>query len=237
MASKSKINWYERYAKEHLVTGSDDKGMYCMVVSERIENLSYRVDVDESTMTATRCQCASLKSCKHMRYVNEVLAPLAPKPTRINEIEASTWYTVNSDSQVWWDEEMQQWFAVGLTENALDLVLAHIEKQQAVREVAKPVVAPVVVEPAVQPVVSPEKPAQEVVSPVAEQTDEFDAERHFWNPNLQCYCYRRIPNEPVAFLSDRPAPVVEAPKVVDITKRMLDAPLTQNRAFSLLKVS
>ncbi len=99
-----------------------------------------------------------------------------------------------------------------------------------------------------QPVVSPEMvgvlPSEQSENcqqgKCHEPEPEFDAERHFWNPNLQCYCYRRMPNEPVAFLSDRPAPVVEAPKVekvVDISKRMLDAPLTQNRAFSLLKVS
>jgi hypothetical protein len=108
------------------------------------------------------------------------------------------------------------------------------------RNAAKVKASQQVVEKPTQPIVSPEP-----VSPVdAEQTVEqpvFDPEKHFWNPNLQCYCYRLMPKEPVAFLADMVAPIIEAPKieskVVNIEDRMMNAPLTSSRAFSLLKVS
>jgi hypothetical protein len=114
-----------------------------MIISERIDNLSYRVDIDEQTMQATRCNCISIQRCKHMRIATEVLAPAEPK---INAIEAGVWFMVNGDSQVWWNEEMQRWFAIGPTENARAIVLDYRAKQQAVATAEQITATPVVAE-------------------------------------------------------------------------------------------
>jgi hypothetical protein len=47
MANKSKINWYARYATEHLITATDNNGMYCEVIIENIEGVIYRVDIND----------------------------------------------------------------------------------------------------------------------------------------------------------------------------------------------
>jgi len=72
----TKINFYERYAVEHMEIDMDDKGLFCKVCSERHENVSYTVRVDESQLVpvATSCNCASIKPCKHMHMVTEFYA-------------------------------------------------------------------------------------------------------------------------------------------------------------------
>jgi hypothetical protein len=107
MASKSKINWYAKYATEHLVTGKDESGLYCEVLSENIEGVSYRVDMDEKTMQAKSCNCKSYKPCKHMRIATEALAPTTAVEPKITEIEAGNWYVLNSNTQVWKGEDGQ----------------------------------------------------------------------------------------------------------------------------------
>lgn len=93
-----------------------------------------------------------------------------------------------------------------------------------------------------------------------EPEPEFDAERHFWNPNEQAWCFKRMPTEPVAFLADRPAPVakcegchhdekacicgapweyerpvVTAPKFTKVDLSKVGTLGNQNRAFSLMR--
>jgi len=68
----TKINFYERYATEHMTIDMDEHGLYCEVCSETHESVNYTVRVDESGVVpvATSCNCASHKPCKHMRIVN-----------------------------------------------------------------------------------------------------------------------------------------------------------------------
>jgi len=140
-----KINFYQKYAAEHLALELDDKGLFCKVLSERIEGLSYRVEMNEETMTAIRCQCFSKRPCKHMRVVTEAFAYKASEG--FCEVEAGRWYIVNSDTQVWLQDG--KWIGVGPTENAVEIVEAYLEKQKEVT----PVVEEAVVEMPAQPVV------------------------------------------------------------------------------------
>ncbi len=155
MASKSKINWYAKYATEHLVVATDERGLYCEVVSENIEGVSYRVDMDEKTMQAKSCNCKSYKPCKHMRIATEALASATPvvEETKITEIEAGQWYILNSNTQVFKTED-GRWMAVGPTENGVEIVEAHIAKQQAIAEAEQIVASPVVTMPTPEVVAS-----------------------------------------------------------------------------------
>lgn len=68
----TKIDFYSKYATEHMEIDMDDKGLFCKVCSERHEHVSYTVRVDESQLVpvATSCNCPSKKPCKHMHIVN-----------------------------------------------------------------------------------------------------------------------------------------------------------------------
>lgn len=150
-----KVNqWYIKYATEHLVLAMDDNTLYCEVISENVEGLSYRVDMDETAMVAKRCQCASRKRCKHMDICDtafagyagyvapvEVVEPVA----KITEVEAGQWYIINSNTQVFKTDD-GQWMAVGPTTSAIELVEAHIASQ---KQDEMPAQQPVVVSPVV----------------------------------------------------------------------------------------
>lgn len=72
----TKINFYERYATEHLVIDEDEQGLFCQVCSESHEHIHYTVRVDESGVVpvATSCNCPATKPCKHINLVNKFYA-------------------------------------------------------------------------------------------------------------------------------------------------------------------
>ena len=197
-------SFYRDHAMEYATFSTD--GLVVTLPSEKESGLFH--DVHCADGRATSCDCKGFEykhHCKHLTIVQDFLNSKNP---RITEVEAGKWYIVNRNTQVWFDAEMQQWFAVGPTENALEIVLAHIEEQQAVKEAEEIVASPVVEEIAEAP----------------------DPEKHFWSNSQGCYCYRLMPKEPVAFLSDVKVPAIEAPKF-DPNKALFGK---QNRAFSII---
>lgn len=74
----TKIDFYSKWATEHMEIDMDEKGLFCLVCSERHEHVSYTVRVDESQVVpvATSCNCPSVKPCKHMHLVDALYARL-----------------------------------------------------------------------------------------------------------------------------------------------------------------
>lgn len=132
---------YIKKATQNLVLTLDNDKMYCEVISESNDYLCYRVELEEETMTAKKCQCYSYRRCKHMDIVDTAFAFFKKVEHKITEIEANQWYIINSNTSVWYQDG--QWFSVGPTENAIEIVKAHIApKQQESVKAAKPVVSP-----------------------------------------------------------------------------------------------
>ncbi len=142
-------SFYKRYAAQLMSLNLDEGGLFISIPSERDDNKFYRVDLIEETMQAEKCECWGFcrwSKCKHCTITNEAFAnykPVPPTPVaepKITEAEAGEWYIVNSDTQVW--QVNGAWMAVGATENAIEIVAAHLEKQEAVAEAEKIVAAP-----------------------------------------------------------------------------------------------
>jgi hypothetical protein len=160
----AKISKFYREAAINLMSlNITDDSMFILIPSENDDQVYYRVDVSEETMQAERCSCRSYsyrQRCKHVQIVSGTFAGYtapAPEPTpaedvevvesepaepKVTEIEAGQWYVVNSDSQVWKDAESGQWMAVGPTENAIEIVEAHLAVREAERIVASPIAQP-----------------------------------------------------------------------------------------------
>ena len=87
----TKINFYERYATEHLVIDEDSKGLFCEVISETVEGQSYTVRVDESGVVpvATSCNCPAHKPCKHIALVNTFYAKVYKSNVEKQEVKAA----------------------------------------------------------------------------------------------------------------------------------------------------
>jgi hypothetical protein len=144
--AKQKVNqFYIKYAIEHLVLAMDDHSLFCKVVSETVEGVSYRVEMDEETMTAKSCSCASRCRCKHMDVADSLSYKPAPKveepvaevtpveePT-ITEVERKSWYIVNHAHQVWQQDGV--WMCAEGAE-FVEMVKAHLGIQD--EPVAKP---------------------------------------------------------------------------------------------------
>lgn len=109
MATKKNNPWYMKYAAEHLILEVDDHSLFCRVVSETVEDISYRVEMDEETMTAKSCSCPARGICKHYEICNTLQYKVAPvevvepvvEETTITEVERKQWYVVNHAHQVW----------------------------------------------------------------------------------------------------------------------------------------
>jgi hypothetical protein len=132
---KQKINFYQLYATQNLILAMDDHSLFCKVISETVEGVSYRVEMDESTMTATSCSCPARGACKHLEIANSLSYKVAPveapvvEETTITEVERKQWYVVNHQHQVWSQDgvwmcaEGAEWVA---------LVMAHLGIEQPV---------------------------------------------------------------------------------------------------------
>jgi hypothetical protein len=68
--------YYASYATQFMTLNLDEKSLFISIPSES-DGLNYRVDINEETMQATSCNCASFKyrkSCKHCTIVNVAFA-------------------------------------------------------------------------------------------------------------------------------------------------------------------
>lgn len=156
MAAKISKEYQEKAINLMSLNITDDT-MFILIPSENDDQIYHRVDLTEETMQSKKCYCkgfARWKHCKHCTIVDtafagyagyvapvEVVEPVA----KITEIEAGQWYIVNSNTQVWRNED-GQWMAVGPTENAVKLVEAHIASQ---KQDEMPAQQPVVVSPVI----------------------------------------------------------------------------------------
>jgi hypothetical protein len=162
---------YQEKAIRLMSLNINDETMFILIPSENDDQIYHRVDVIEETMQSKKCYCkgfARWKHCKHCTIVDTAFAGYAAAPVvptevvepKVTEIEANDFYVVNSNTQVWRNED-GQWMAVGPTTNAVEIVEAHIAKQQVIAEAEEIVATPVVVkvEPKAKPVytMSPEK--------------------------------------------------------------------------------
>jgi hypothetical protein len=162
---------YQEKAIRLMSLNINDETMFILIPSENDDQIYHRVDVIEETMQSKKCYCkgfARWKHCKHCTIVDTafagyVAAPVVPTEVvepKVTEIEANDFYVVNSNTQVWRNED-GQWMAAGPTTNAVEIVEAHIAKQQVIAEAEEIVATPVVVkvEPKAKPVytMSPEK--------------------------------------------------------------------------------
>lgn len=132
-------SFYHEHAMEYAIISED--GLVVTLPSEKKTGVCYEVRCEHTAhgVEAVDCQCWGFRRwghCKHLTIVNDSKNP------RITEVETGTWYVVNRNTQVWFDAELDQWFAVGPTENALQIVLAHIEAHQAVAEAERLVSCP-----------------------------------------------------------------------------------------------
>ena len=148
---------YRQAAIEGMSLNINDDTMFILIPSENDDQIYHRVDLIEETMQSKKCYCkgfARWKHCKHCTIVDtafagyaaavapvEVVEPVA----KITEIEAGQWYIVNSNTQVWRNED-GQWMAVGPTTNAIELVEAHIASQ---KQDEMPAQQPVIVSPVI----------------------------------------------------------------------------------------
>lgn len=147
MAATKISNEYREMAVQGMSLNITEDEMFILIPSERGNNSFYRVDMDEATMQPTSCKCPGFcrwQHCKHCTIVAEAFAgykPIVPATPvveetpvepRITEVEAGQWYIVNRNTQVWKDAETGQWFAIGPTANALEIVLSYLDKQSAV---------------------------------------------------------------------------------------------------------
>lgn len=141
-------NEYREMAVQAMSLNITEDEMFVLIPSERNNKSFYRVDMDEATTQPTSCKCPGFcrwNHCKHCTIVAEafagyVVATPAEEP-KITEIEAGQWYILNKNTQVWRTED-GVWMAVGPTANAIELVEAHIAKQQAVAEAERIVAQP-----------------------------------------------------------------------------------------------
>lgn len=164
-------SFYKQHAMQFATISED--GMVVTLPSEKKEDTFYNVSCKETAhgVEAVDCQCRGFKryhECKHLTIVNEWLeaeAPATPVEPKITEIEPNTWYILNSDTQVWKDAESGEWLAAGPTANAIELVEAHLAKQQAIAEAEQIVATPVVELPAT-PVVEQAKSDEHTTVPV-----------------------------------------------------------------------
>lgn len=137
---KQKINFYMKYATQNLILAMDDHSLFCKVVSETVEGISYRVEMDESTMTAVSCSCPATGACKHLTVANTLqykVAPVEVEPvveeTTITEVERKSWYIVGSKHQVWKQEDGTWMCAEG--KEFVEMVMKHLGLEQPVEEV------------------------------------------------------------------------------------------------------
>ena len=204
---------------EHLVTASDDNGLYCEVLSERIEGLRYRVDMDVMTMTAIRCNCCSIKPCKHIFLVNERFAFKASEVTC--EVEVGKWYICDHEHQVW----------------AVDgkwVCSCGDEETCSHREAVKRRLA-------IEPVI--ETPAQEVViqEPIVETaTEEAKVEPTYRivtapGPKRERFDYAGYVTEKREMKQDMRAEIAEIKDRKRAEDRMMAAPLTTSSGFRLMR--
>jgi hypothetical protein len=132
-------NFYREHAMEYAVISED--GLTVTLPSEKEANVNYQVRCERTAkgVEAVDCQCRGFRRwahCKHLVIVQEWQDAQAPK---ITEIEAGSWYIVNSNTQVWKGED-GQWLAAGPTANAIELIEAHLAVQVAEEIVATPMV-------------------------------------------------------------------------------------------------
>jgi len=139
---KQKINFYMKYAEQNLVLAMDDHSLFCKVISETVEGVSYRVEMDEETMTATSCSCPARGECKHKEIANTLQYKVAPveapvvEETTITEVERKQWYVVNHAHQVWCQDGT--WMCAEGAE-FVEMVMKHLGIEQPAPVVRKQV--------------------------------------------------------------------------------------------------
>lgn len=138
-------SFYHQHAMEY-ATISDD-GLTVTLPSEKEENVTYQVRCEHTAngIEVVDCQCRGFRRwahCKHQDIVqdwqdNHYIAP------KITEIEKGRWYIVNSDTQIWLNED-DEWLVAGPTTRAIEIIEDYLEKQEAVKTAEEIVAQPVV---------------------------------------------------------------------------------------------
>ena len=137
MATATTINFYSRYATEHLVIDEDEKGLFCQVCSETHEHTHYTVRVDESGVVpvATSCNCPATKPCKHINLVNRFYARIYKSNVVKAEAKAAEAARVEAEAAVAEAEKIvsQPVVVTPVATPAKDMMLATLTKQQGFR--------------------------------------------------------------------------------------------------------
>jgi hypothetical protein len=147
-------SFYKQHAMEYATISED--GLTVTLPSEKKSDVCYNIYCKETAhgVEAVDCQCRGFKRyghCKHLVIVNEWLdeqTPSTPVEPKITEIEAGNWWIVNSDTQVWRNEDGQL-MSAGLTANAIEIVESYLAVKTAEQIVATPMIeqpAPEIVE-------------------------------------------------------------------------------------------
>lgn len=138
-------SFYHQYAMDYAVISEDR--LTVTLPSEKEASVNYEVRCEHTAngIEAVSCQCRGFsrwRHCKHLDIVQEWQTAhyVAPKVT---EIEKGRWYIINSDTQIWLNED-DKWEVAGPTTRAIEIVEAHLAVETAEEVVATPVVeAPV----------------------------------------------------------------------------------------------
>ena len=137
-------SFYHQHAMEYAVISEDQ--MVVTLPSEKAANVTYQVRCEHTAngIEAVSCQCRGFQRwghCKHLDIVQEWQTAhyIAPK---ITEIEKGRWYIVNSDTQIWLNED-DEWLAAGPTIRAIEIIEDYLEKQEAVKTAEEIVAQPV----------------------------------------------------------------------------------------------
>ena len=154
--------FYQQHAMAYAEISDD--WMTFTLPSEEKADVSYEVQCGRiaSGVEVVSCQCHGFEyrgHCKHLTIVQDWIEKVIMSSQGICEVEAGKWYIVNSDTQVWLQDG--KWVAAGPTENAIEIVERHLEKQKEV--------TPVVEEPAIE---TPDQVAAIEETPVVEKATE-----------------------------------------------------------------
>lgn len=125
-------SFYHQHAMEY-ATISDDS-LTVTLPSEKEANVTYQVRCEHTAngIEAVSCQCRGFQRwghCKHQDIVQEWQTAhyIAPK---ITEIEKGRWYIINSNTQIWLNED-DKWEVAGPTTRAIEIVEAHLAVREA----------------------------------------------------------------------------------------------------------
>jgi hypothetical protein len=134
-------SFYHQHAMEYAVISEDQ--MVVTLPSEKEETVTYQVRCEHTAngIEAVSCQCRGFSRwghCKHLDIVQDWQAThyVAPK---ITEIEKGRWYIINSDTQIWLNED-DKWEVAGPTTRAIEIIEAHLAVREAEEIVAQAVV-------------------------------------------------------------------------------------------------